>query len=266
MKDPSRTINGICAQVGVNPTEFNEVLRRIRRVVMEDDAQVISKIIGTFYRRDNKATTKTLNGVVYDVPARSCVQLRANKVIEGNPVCVEPPLSGSFGVLNEGIPVQFDGSIPSFEIGSSFSVLMEVQDAGDLPAATARQGVWSYSAIEFGSNSGESTVITRVGGVFDVINGGFNFGFSDHPQANVSQGDTFGLVVEVLGEMSAGLLECRVDRVLNGSVSVSSVEQYRPCELEVNFSFSESESLTDDNGDVIPNPFPKAPNFSIVVG
>lgn len=265
MKDPSRTINGICAQVGVNPTEFNEVLRRIRRVVLDENAQVISKIIGTFYRRDNKATTKTLNGIVYDVPASSCVQLRANKVVDGSPTCVEPALSGTFGVLQEGVPVLLTGSLPSFEIGYSFGAFMEVENEGDIAAATRRQGVRSNSTIAFGSKDLSSIVVTGVGGVFDVINGGVNFGYSDHPQFDVSVGDTFGLTIEVVGEMSEGLVECRVNRVINGSVSLSTVERYRPCDLEITFSFLETESLNDDEGDVIPNPFPKAPNYSLVV-
>lgn len=265
MKDPNRTINGICAQVGVNPTEFNEVLRRIRRVVLDENAQVISKIIGTFYRRDNKATTKTLNGVVYDVPASSCVQLRANKVIDGSPVCTEPALSGTFGVLQEGLPVLVTGSLPSFEIGSSFGVFMEVDDVGDIMAATNRQGVRSSSTIAFGSNDLSSIVVTGVGGLFDIINGGFNFGYSDHPQVDVAVGDTFGLTIEVMGEMAEGLVACRVDRVINGSVSLSTVERYRPCDLEVTFSFLETEPIADDSGNVIPNPFPKAPNYSVVV-
>lgn len=265
MKDESRTINGICSQVGVNPTEFNEVLRRIERVVLEENAQVISKVIGTFYRRDSRPTTKTLNGVVYQVPARSCVQLRPTKFVPQEQVCQEPPLDNVSGTLQGNSVESFEGSLPSFAIGTTFNVLMEITDTGEESRSADRPGVRSRSSVMFGSNSGASTISTSVGGVFDLLNGGFQFGYVDHPGSVVSLGDKFGLAIEVLGNVSSGLVECRVDRVLNGVTSISSIESYRPCDLEVTFSFSESELSLLDDLQGFTNPFPKAMNYEIIV-
>ena len=235
MKDDDSTINGICSQVGISPVAFNEVLRRIRRVVIEDNAQVISKVIGTFYRRDSKATTRTLNGVVYDVPARSCVQLRSSKVVDEQGRCELDPLSSESGELLDNDRVELEQSFPSFQVGSRFDLLMEVTQAGDVDSLAGASGhPFFRSQVSVVSSQGVS-VVSILRGVNQLLNGGFQFGYVDHPSANVVLGDKFGLAFEVLSVDENDLVQCRVDKVLNGAVSTSTVENFLGCNLNAVF-------------------------------
>jgi hypothetical protein len=68
--------------------------------VLEDDAEIITQTVGTFYRRDSRPTQKTLNGVTYDVPARQAVALRG-------PRFPGRPLEYSMRVTGGGVPDQF---------------------------------------------------------------------------------------------------------------------------------------------------------------
>ena len=235
MKKDTMTINGICRKVGINPTEFNEVMRRIERVVIEENAQVISKVIGTFYRRDSKATTKTLNGVVYQVPARSCVQLRSPKFITDNVVCERDPLSAEKGNLVDNQTLTIRQSFPSFGVGTSFQLIMEVTEPGDIDGLAAASGhPFFRSQVHVVSTEGE-VIDTSLFGVNDLLNGGFRFGYSDHQNVGVSLGDRFGLSIEVIGVLGPDIVECRVDRVLNDTVSVSSVATFFVCDLTAVF-------------------------------
>ena len=72
---PLRTL---VRSIGNSHEEFNEILRRIHREVMEssEDTIVISQIVGTFYRQRRRETRRVLNGVEYILPARDVLQLR----------------------------------------------------------------------------------------------------------------------------------------------------------------------------------------------
>ena len=70
------SLEKICRDVGVDPLQVNEVFRRINEAVIERDAIVITQTIGTFYRRNSKATVRTLNGERYSIPERKSVALR----------------------------------------------------------------------------------------------------------------------------------------------------------------------------------------------
>ena len=266
MKNEDRTINGICSQVGISPVSFNEVLRRIRRVVVEEDAQVISKIIGTFYRRDSKATTRTLNGVVYDIPARSCVQLRPNKVVDVPDICSEQPLQESSGLLADDIPQEFEGSFPGLAVGARMKLLLEVTDAGDIVAAgAARNHPAIVSSVSLNA-TGSPEISTSLFGINSLLNGGFRFGYTDHPQEPVSLGDKFGLVVEVVEVSDSGLVDCRIDRVLNGVASTSVRQTFSGCDIEVSFlSTNPDTSLLFDLPDGA-SLFPRAQSYEVVVG
>lgn len=65
-----------CREVGLDHLRWVEVMRRIHKRIKEEDIEVITKTIGTFYLSKHKATTKTLNGIVYPVPAKEVVALR----------------------------------------------------------------------------------------------------------------------------------------------------------------------------------------------
>lgn len=266
MKDESRTINGICSQVGVNPTEFNEVLRRIERVVLEQDAQVISKVIGTFYRRDSKATTKTLNGVVYQVPARSCVQLRANKVVEQTPICSEAPIQAVSGLLVDNVREEFSGSFPGLAVGARMELLLEVTSVGNREAAATAV---NHPAISSGVRLravGAGDFTSDLFGINSLLNGGFRFGYVHHPDAEVVLGDKFGLALEVIDVSDSGLVDCRIDRVLNGVVSTSVRQTFSGCDIEASFVTSIPDtSLTFDmtHG---PDLFPIATEYELLVG
>jgi len=59
--------------------QVTEVLRRIERACLEEDMEVITQEVGTFYKQSRAATTRTLNEVRYQVPAREVVQLRPRR-------------------------------------------------------------------------------------------------------------------------------------------------------------------------------------------
>lgn len=75
MKDKIK-LRDLCREVGVSHLEVVEVLRRVRDNVIDDDAEVITQTVGTFYASKHKARTRTLNGIVYNVPAKVVVALR----------------------------------------------------------------------------------------------------------------------------------------------------------------------------------------------
>ena len=72
---PLRTL---VRSIGNSHEEFNEILRRIYREVMEseEDTIVISQVVGTFYRQRRRETRRVLNGIEYMLPARDVLQLR----------------------------------------------------------------------------------------------------------------------------------------------------------------------------------------------
>lgn len=72
-------LRDFCEDVGVSHLQVVEVLRRVGAFVRENDGEVITKTVGTFYLQKRKARQRTLNGIVYDVPPREVVQLRGPK-------------------------------------------------------------------------------------------------------------------------------------------------------------------------------------------
>ena len=72
------SLKALCREVGVHHLQVVEVLRRIDFHV-RDGKEVITKTVGTFYLRKSRPTTRTLNGVTYEVPAREAVALRGKR-------------------------------------------------------------------------------------------------------------------------------------------------------------------------------------------
>lgn len=70
------SLREICRDVGVQHKAVVEVLRRVANAVIDDDSEVITQTVGTFYKKKMKATQRTNRGVVYDIPAREAVALR----------------------------------------------------------------------------------------------------------------------------------------------------------------------------------------------
>lgn len=66
----------ICEEVGVSHLQWVEVMRRIRDRVMQDDVEVITKTVGTFYRQRRSATSRVLNETRYQIPERQVLALR----------------------------------------------------------------------------------------------------------------------------------------------------------------------------------------------
>lgn len=71
-------LRDLCREVGVSHLQVVEVLRRIDSRV-RDGNEVITKTVGTFYLRKSKPTTRVLNGVAYEVPAKEAVALRGKR-------------------------------------------------------------------------------------------------------------------------------------------------------------------------------------------
>jgi len=71
------SLRQLAESIGLNHLEATELLRRIAGAVDNEDEEtiVITQQVGTFYLQKRKATKRTLNGVVYDQPARNVIQL-----------------------------------------------------------------------------------------------------------------------------------------------------------------------------------------------
>ena len=71
------SLRQLAESIGMNHLAATELLRRIAGAVDNEDEEtiVITQQVGTFYLQKRKATQRTLNGVVYDVPARNVIQL-----------------------------------------------------------------------------------------------------------------------------------------------------------------------------------------------
>ena len=70
------TIRELADEIGMDYLQAVELHRRINRRVLDEDVICITKTIGTFYRKRTRATTKTLNGIVHNVPPKESVALR----------------------------------------------------------------------------------------------------------------------------------------------------------------------------------------------
>ena len=70
------TIRELADEIGMDYLQAVELHRRINRRVLDDDVICITQTIGTFYKKKMRATTKTLNGITYQVPYREAVALR----------------------------------------------------------------------------------------------------------------------------------------------------------------------------------------------
>lgn len=105
MTTPKKSLRDICRAVGVDHLQVTEVLRRINSEVL-GGFDVITQEVGTFRRVVRKATTRTLNGVTYDVPETCKVQLR---------------YKGTNGIPNQEQPVEIqsnwidDGGLPAIK-------------------------------------------------------------------------------------------------------------------------------------------------------
>ena len=121
MAIPKTSLRDLCREVGVEHIQVTEVLRRVNRAVMEGN-EVITQEVGTFKPVDRKATTKTLNGEVWEVPARRVVGLRPPKsegVLQEEEPVVEDPRRfqiAGFGIRN------FSGSAFARTIENGFDV------------------------------------------------------------------------------------------------------------------------------------------------
>ena len=71
-----KSLREICREVGVPHLQVTEVFRRIEDCVINDDVEVITHGVGTFYKKFKKRTTRVLNGVTHEVPPREQVALR----------------------------------------------------------------------------------------------------------------------------------------------------------------------------------------------
>ena len=114
MPREKKALREICREVGVPHLQVTEVLRRIERACLEENQEVITQEVGTFYRQSRAATTRTLNEVVYQLPAKEVVQLRPRR-FQGRPVRLRvnlnstvAPSSGDFIAL-----VEPDADVPN---------------------------------------------------------------------------------------------------------------------------------------------------------
>lgn len=121
MKPDNHKLDVICQQIAISHRQGTELFRKIRRAV-EEGGEVIVQNFGTFYRQDNRETSRTLNGVVHTVPENSRVRLRGDKV-ERRAVTVT--------ALRQSVridPGDLDGSFGSFA-GETFSRRMVISDS-----------------------------------------------------------------------------------------------------------------------------------------
>ena len=113
-------LRDLCREVGVTHLEVVEVLRRVRDNVIDNDAEVITQTVGTFYASKHKARTRTLNGIVYNVPEKVVVALRGPR-FPGRESAVRFVATLRFGRNGERL-VEFDIDEPSGETVFEFLV------------------------------------------------------------------------------------------------------------------------------------------------
>ena len=102
-----QSLREICEDVGVSHVQVVEVLRRVGTKVIEDDVEVITQTVGTFYKRRTIPTTKVLNGTTYQVPARETVALRGPK-FPGREIVVGYTIGDSFLTFTDGTQETFE--------------------------------------------------------------------------------------------------------------------------------------------------------------
>lgn len=104
----------LCSEVGVDHLQWVAVMRRIRQRVMADDVEVITKTVGTFYRQSRRPTTKTLNGIVYQVPAREVIALRGPRF---------PGRELVFRFVGDVLPIF--GTVPAVRVRQDFTSFVD---------------------------------------------------------------------------------------------------------------------------------------------
>ena len=113
-------LRDLCREVGVEHIEVVEVLRRVRGNVIDNDAEVITQTVGTFYASKHKARTRTLNGIVYNVPAKVVVALRGPR-FPGRELEQSPGgylITGSRAPDSDSISDEVNGNVRRVEFSS----------------------------------------------------------------------------------------------------------------------------------------------------
>lgn len=147
MKDRVSPVE-ICAAVGVDHQQWVEVMRRIRDEVLENDVEVITRTIGTFYLQQRRKTKRVLNGVTYEIPRREVVALRPPRFpgrevtnsVTVNDIFVDYLRRGSAVGINESAG-DSDPTVFTFETNDRFEWTIEVSRV--LPS-----GVYPLNTVE----------------------------------------------------------------------------------------------------------------------
>ena len=138
---------------GIHHCQATLLLQRIREVVKRD-GEVQVQNFGTFYLRKFKPTTRVLNGVTYELPARECIGLR-NCDVDDESSDVEPT-----GPIDEP-STNFDQLPISFEAFPGETVQVDWQHQGDGllsvfvgDRSPATSNVFIDPSAEFGGRDG----------------------------------------------------------------------------------------------------------------
>lgn len=145
MPREKKSLREICREVGVSHLQVTEVFRRIENVVMQEGKEVITHGVGTFYPQDRAATRRTLNEVVYEIPARRVVALRGPRFPATEqmscPQVVEL-LNESGGVTTGDVPINglINDGIMSLDINHAFRCVSRTdQDGNEIQSARVRR-------------------------------------------------------------------------------------------------------------------------------